>query len=265
VRLAAPMFSSMLMLNGLQSRLGSAIRGQHQPELLGLIEGGKISPEARLRIYRNHLISTLTATLKATFPVVCRLVDERFFGYAAHEFIAGILPSRPCLAEYGERFPDFLGDFPPCRRLIYLADVARLEWAINLALHAEEPTSPHSSTVARGDSVLALHPSLQLVQSRWPIDLIWRANQPDGDPETVINLDCSGARLLAYSRGDRVVISGVEPSTYAFLEAIDHGARLPEAIAAGRRVAPTFDPMADLGFLLQEGVIVYLRATGAEA
>ena len=43
---------------------------------------GGIAPERRIQVYRNNRLITLGEALKATFPVVCRLVDERFFDYA---------------------------------------------------------------------------------------------------------------------------------------------------------------------------------------
>jgi hypothetical protein len=244
-------------LDRLQRLMCSAIGGWHEPELLALIEGGGLQPEARLRIYRNHAILTLTEALKATFPVVCRLVDERFFCYAAHEYIGESLPSRPCLAEYGDTFPDFLANFPACRELVYLADVARLEWAVNLALHAEAAEPADRSILRSSDPALTLDPSLHLVASQWPIERIWRANQPGGgDGDEVINLDAGGAWLLVFRRSDRVVINGIEESAHAFLHAIARGARLAEATIAGRRVAPAFDSTATLDFLFEEGLIV---------
>src|SRR5690242_9909139 len=96
VRRAAPIGSRMITLDRLQRRMCSAIRGCHEPELLDLIESGQIDPATRLGIYRNHAIVTLTEALRGTYPVVCRLVDERFFCYAAHEFIRDALPSEPC-------------------------------------------------------------------------------------------------------------------------------------------------------------------------
>lgn len=243
-------------LDRLQRQMCSAIRGRHEPELLALIEGGGLQPEARLQIHRNHLILTLTEALKATFPVVCRLVDERFFCYAAHEYIAEALPSRPCLIEYGDNFPDFLANFAACRELVYLADVARLEWAINLALHAEAADPADRSILRFSDPVLALHPSVQLVASRWPIERIWFTNQPGGDNDEVINLDSGAARLLVFRRGDRVVITGIENSAHAFLNAIVDGAPLTEAKRAGGRAAPSFDSAATLDFLFTEGLIV---------
>jgi hypothetical protein len=245
----------MPTLDQLQSLMSSAMRGGDALDLLTLIEGDGVPPEALLRIYRNHMTMTLTEALEATFPVVCRLVDQRFFAYAAHEYIAATPPSRPCLAEFGESFPDFLASFPACRNLVYLADVARLEWAINLALHAEEARLDRPASISSG-SVVRLHPSSHLVASQWPIERIWYANQPEGNPNTIIELDSGGARLQVYRRGDRVVIREVEQSTYAFLSALAQGARVREAIEAGKHSAATFDPTADLDFLFEEGLIV---------
>ena len=60
----------------------------------------------------------------------------------------------------------------------------------------------------------------------------------------------------SYLQCDRVVITGIENSAYAFLEGIAHGAQLEEAIRAARRIAPSFDSSATLDFLFAEGLIV---------
>jgi hypothetical protein len=104
---------------------------------LAIVEDG-LSVEARLAIYRHHVLTSLTAVLESTYPVVCRLVDARFFAYAADAFIRREPPAGPCLFEYGAGLPEFLAEFPACRHLAYLADVARLEWAMQRAAHAED-------------------------------------------------------------------------------------------------------------------------------
>lgn len=68
------------------------------------IEADGIRPKARPRIYRNHTIVMLTEALKATLPVVCRLVGERFLVYATYEYLCETLPSRPCLVEHGDTY-----------------------------------------------------------------------------------------------------------------------------------------------------------------
>src|SRR5262249_36525583 len=97
-----------------------------------------LAPEARLAVYRHHVISSLTSALESTFPVVVRLVDPRFFRFACDRYIRSEPPTGPCLFEYGATFPDFLARFEPCRHLAWLPDVARLEWAMNAALHAAD-------------------------------------------------------------------------------------------------------------------------------
>jgi hypothetical protein len=58
-------------------------------------------------------------------------------------------------------------------------------------------------------------------------------------------------------QSDRVVISGIEKSAYAFLEGIAHDAQqLEEAIRGARRIAPSSDSAATLDFLFAEGLIV---------
>ena len=65
----------------LQLQLRGAVLGGATPELAGEIERDGLAVEARLQVYRNHLVATLTAALESTFPVVRRLVD------AAHEYL----------------------------------------------------------------------------------------------------------------------------------------------------------------------------------
>jgi hypothetical protein len=77
-------------------------------------------------------------------------------------------------------------------------------------LHAEAVNAADWSALRSTDPVVMLHPSLQLVASRWPVERIWRANQPDGDNGEIINLDDGDVRLLVFRRDDRVVITGIE-------------------------------------------------------
>jgi len=226
--------------------------------------------EARLRIYRHHVLTTLTGVLQAAFPVVCRLVDERFFGYAADQYIRRDPPSGPCLFEYGESFPAFLGGFPPCRALPYLADVARLEWAAHRASWAPErdplaAEALHAVAPARaGDLVLSLDPACALLASPWPIEQIWRANQPDvGEPVTV-GLSAGGAMLEVRRRGDDVVIRELEPPTYVFREGLARGHRLAEAAEAALAHDAAFDLPGALRALVQEGLVTGLGGGSGE-
>ena len=50
---------------------------------------------------------------------------------------------------YGAGFAGFLRTFPPASGLAYLGDVAQLEWAVNLALHADDVAGLDLARLAR--------------------------------------------------------------------------------------------------------------------
>ena len=134
------MSTNMPRLLDLQRQLRGAVLGGDTAALVAAIRGDGLDPASRLGIYRNHAFATLGVVLQGTFPVVCRLVDQRFFAYAAREYVREHPPHSRCLVEYGSGFADFLAGFEPCRGLPYLADVARFEWALQVA--ATVPEAP---------------------------------------------------------------------------------------------------------------------------
>ena len=123
----------MLKLHEIQQGVRLAILGEARPEIVMAILGEGREAEARLRIHRHNVLASLTEALKANFSVVCSVVHERFFAYAANAFIHSHPPASPCLCECGAAFADFLRGFAPVRHLRYLYDLARLEWADDVA------------------------------------------------------------------------------------------------------------------------------------
>jgi hypothetical protein len=246
----------------LERGFAAALLGGPEATVLPEILGGGLEPAARLAIYRHHVLSTLTDALKTTYPVVVRLVDERFFAYAADRYIREHPPAGPCLFEYGESLPDFLAAFGACRHLEYLPDVARLEWALNHALHAEDAVALDPRWLARvppeeiGRLTLRLDPSVRLLSSPWPVDQIWRANQPGGDPDATVSLDAGSARLVVWRRDDDVVFKTLAPGDFAFREALSGGRDLESSAEAAGAADPDFDLTGALRELLDDGLLV---------
>lgn len=209
--------------------------------------GDGLAPEARLQIYRNNSLITLTEALKATFPVVCRLVDARFFAYAADAFIREHPPRAPCLAEYGADFAAFLEGFPPTSALAYLPDVARFEWALNEAYHAPDAAALDPARIAavpaerQAGLRFALRPAVRLFRSRFPIDRIWEANQAGVAEPGLVDLDSGGCALLIHRTGIEVRYRPLETGAFAFLAALAGGRTLAEACDAAETAARGFD------------------------
>jgi len=162
----------------------------------GLEDGGL----TRLSIYINTGLSVRVNALRLTFPAVQRLVGAEFFEGAARHFMAlgpNATPAGAWLNEYGEELIGFLASFPPALGIPYLADVARLEWAVNRALHAPDRPSLALERLGRGSAApgdlrFVPHGAVSLLSLGSPADAIWRAVL-EGDDAALRCVDLSDA------------------------------------------------------------------------
>jgi hypothetical protein len=251
----------MSRLRDLQCGVGKAVLGRDEESIVAAIVDDGLPPVQRLNVYRNHYNISLTDALKSTFPVVCRVLDPRFFAYAASEFIKTSPPRQVCLFEYGEGFPEFLAAFPPCAHLAYIGDTARLEWLINASLHSPALPPIDSNDLAHLEAsdypqlIFALQPSLRLIESDWPIDRIWHRNKPDAEGDGAVNLDAGGCRLEIRQLGDDVVFRSLEPGEFGLRAELAKGRSLDEAVAAALARDPLFDTAHGLRRLFAEGLV----------
>ncbi|MGT2466352.1 HvfC/BufC family peptide modification chaperone [Mesorhizobium atlanticum] len=108
------------------------------------------------------------------------MVDERFFRYAASEFIRRHPPAESRLARYGAGFPRFLKSIDTLSDMPIVAETARLEWAIAEALDAA--SLPPRSLADFENTDLALLPTSwrshrsRLIVSHWSILSVWTAH-----------------------------------------------------------------------------------------
>lgn len=186
---------------------------------------GKTSP--RFDIHRRHFIRSLTASLEKTYPGVVNLVDGRFFAFAADSFIRAHPPASPCLFEYGAALPDFLEVFPACASLPYLADVARMEWAMHRVFHSEDV----------GDD--ALPASLCLFSSRWPVDAIWRVAM--GRADGPVDMNAGKAWVLIYRDKVEVKFESLSHAGFVFHENVWKQNKISAACVEAQKIDSAFD------------------------
>jgi Putative DNA-binding domain len=264
-----PMSAVTLTLLELQARIGRAVLGGDIAEIAEIIEGDGLDPAARLGIYRNHAFTTLGAALTATFPVVCRLVDERFFAYTAHEYLRAHPPRSRCLVEYGADFPGFLAGFDPCKALPYLADVARFEWALHIAATVRQAPPLHMDALAAipaeraGYVRFRLQPCVSYVTSAWPIDAIWQANQEGEVPP--VDLASGGASWEIRCADEAVAWRRLDPGTFWFRTALAGGLVFAAAIAKATQMDPEFEVSVALQRMFAEGLAVDFSILPEEA
>jgi hypothetical protein len=253
-----PWPTTLTALRDVQQAFRCALLDEDDAALALLIEGGP----ARLGVHRNNLFASLSEVLRDTFPAVCRLVDERFFAYAAHEFIRGHPPTRAVLAEYGEGFAEFLVEFPPLRDFPYLADVARLEWLMARAAIAADaaPIAVAALADIAPDAtprlLLRLQPSFGFLASPWPVDAIWRANRRDAPDTSAVDLGTGSVRLEVSRSDADVVMRAHGAASFAFRCALANGGTLEAAAAAALAADPQFDLGGALGGLFHRGAVI---------
>ena len=186
-----------------RSRISILIPALLDPEAAvpaGLVDTDGRAAGKRFDVYRNNVVVSLSEALAAGFPVIEKLVGPQFFAAMAGVFVRAEPPRSPVLTMYGATFPAFLETFPPVAHLPYLADTARLEYALREAYHAADaaPVAPERFQDPRLlEARLTLAPATRLVASRYPVHAIWRANTEPGAPPA-----SGGAQAVLVTRPD---------------------------------------------------------------
>lgn len=234
----------MPSLHDLQLALRRSLLHGEDGDAAATIVGDGLAPEQRLSVYRNNVVGALTTALRLSFPAVHRLVGAEFFEGAAQIFVRESPPRSACLDSYGAQFPEFLQRFGPAATLAYLADVARLEWAVNRALHAPDADPLAVAELAALEPTeqarvcFAAHPSLSTLRADFPVDLIWRAVlQQDDAALAAIDLDSGPVGLLVQR-----LAGGVEVMRFD-----EDGAwRFAVALCAGEPLGAVLDGSLDI-------------------
>jgi hypothetical protein len=148
----------MLMLADVQAAMGQALVSGDVAAIAGSLRGGR-HPEQRLAIHQRHYAASLTRALVDRFPATVWLAGSPLVTDAAGAFIREHPPSRPCIAEYGDTFPHYLGAHPAAAAVPYLAQFAELEWHLGrLALATERAPHVHHLRVDWAlDELIALY------------------------------------------------------------------------------------------------------------
>ena len=201
------------------------------------IVGAGLSPGQRLNVYRNTMLGALANALRLAFPAVHRLVGADFFEAAAQVFAREQPPRCADLNAYGAEFPDFLQRFEPAATLVYLADVARLDWAVNRALHAADAQALDASALAAiapsdHDRVcFVAHPSISMLRSNLPVDAIWRAVLlQDEVAMAAIDLNNGPVYLMVQRLADEVEVERLDEAAWRFAAALLAGQPLGAAL-----------------------------------
>jgi len=193
--------------------------------------------EERFAVYRNNVAVGLIEALRASFPVVERLVGADFFTAMARAHALQSPPSSPVLLEYGGQFPDFIERFEPAAPVPYLAEVARLEWLCQESYHAVDAAALALSALEAvpvdhlPELKLRLHPSARIGSFSHPALSIWRLHGRGAD-FTAADIPARGEAVLIVRPQMAVEIHELSPGALAFLRSLQANRSIESAVTA---------------------------------
>lgn len=252
----------MPTLREIQRQFSYALFEQDPTRIENQIHDEFIRTKTGLEVYRNNVFTNLRGSLRTLFPAINKLVGEEFFNYASDHFIHRHPSRAGDLNQYGDKFAEFLASFEPAIELVYLPDVARLEWAIHLVYHAQNCAELDRQRLALippvqyGDLYFKFNPACMLVQSMYPILDIWRVNQPDYAGDVRVKLDRGGVSLLVARREYRIVMDTLSAGDTAFLTAITRHASLSMAYTEAMHTDPKFSLKRAMAVYVQNGTLI---------
>ena len=223
----------------------------------GLRDGQGRPAGKRFDVYRNNVAVGLTEALVTGFPVIHKLVGDRFFRAMAGVYLRTHPPASPLMMFYGEHMPQFLRRFGPAQSLPYLPDVARLELAMRESYHAADAVPVEAAVLgqmapeALMSARVGLAPALRIVRSSYPVHGLYRFNMEPGAPKP----QPVAETVLVTRPGFDPVQDPVSPADADFIEALAAGHPLGVALSLG---AETPDLAALLGLLLRRNAITTL-------
>jgi hypothetical protein len=223
-----------------------------------------VMPADNLSIYRNNTAISFRLALEGSFPVVRRRVGDDYFRQLSAQYRARFPSRSGDLHWVGRDFAAFLLEHLHGTEYVWLADLARLEWAREQASIARIEPAVAADVLGRFAPaqlerlVFTLQPSLSLVASDFPVFTVWAANQTENAPP--VDQSLPGECGMVRARVDALEVRPLEPRLFSYLSALAAGAPLVDAIAtAGLDQAGLVNA---LGFVFTEGLVCSVQETG---
>ena len=164
-----------------------------------LSEGGTLSNQERLEIYRNTMRSAHIRALAGMYSCSEKILGERYFRQIATEYYHAYPATSQDLNLYGESFPTFMLDWvhnhPELVDYPYLPDLAKLELAIEQSYRAKDDPDFDFDMLATLDEdgyrniCFTLGASLSILESAYPVYEIWTAHQEQDEVEVIGSID----------------------------------------------------------------------------
>ena len=213
----------------------------------------------RFALYRGNLTVTWDKVLCAAYPVLRQLVGAEFFTALSRAYGMANPSTDADLNNFGASLAAFLDGFEHVADYPYLADMARLEWALHRNHFAPDAIAVTAAQLgsldpARFEAARAtLHPACTLFASRWTIVPLWQAHQPGSGVGFPADMARPSFGLVARPRW-KSEVAEITAAAHAALSELASGRDFGAALDAAFAIDEDFDIGAQLAQWLALGV-----------
>lgn len=231
-----------------QALLRAVLGGQDEDALWALVGSNALGAAGQslarrgLQAYQSHGLALAERVLSAAYPVLVQLMGEENFAGLAQHFWRQQPPVCGDMAQWGDGLANRLAAAPQLVDEPFLADVARVEWALHCASFAADSSADLASfgllsAEPPATPSLQLSPAVWLLDSPFPVvSLIHAHLSPAEDRKPAL---ARVAALLASGTGEKALVwrDGFKPrlrqlkaAEHALLVALQAGYALEAAL-----------------------------------
>jgi Putative DNA-binding domain len=223
-----------------QQMLLRALLGDARP---GVVEGWLRDTPARkrrgLQAYRANAGALAERALAAAYPTIRQLLGDESFAALARAHWLVQPPQRGDLATWGDGLPAFIGGSDQLADEPYLADVARLDWAVHQAEQAADDDAAASGLqqLSQADPAslrLRLRAGHAVLASAHPLHTVWTAHRSEAadrfDPVRRAFAEQRAEAVRVRRQGPMAVVDAIDGPTAAFEAALLQGLSLGAAM-----------------------------------
>ena len=218
-----------------------------EEDFANLFDIGTIPLDKRLKIYRNHIVTTLSDIIVMNFPLVEILTGKDFLTTAAKLYLFDNPPTQACLDRYGKNFPEFLKSYKHANALPYLSDIAKLDWIMNESRCAKDDQTLTADDLTKLDpenfeqTIFYLKNSTRIIDTAYPLDQIYHFCKNKSDSDDMLHIENESTYLLISRLQWDPTLFKLDKSEYMFFSMIKDGKTLGEILEIILDMYPNFD------------------------
>lgn len=234
-----------------------SIQAEPQPVAASAFDRG-------LKIYRNNLLMTATRSLSLSYPVLEKMLGKDAIRVLARDLLQRSPPRTGDWAEWGGGLAERLSQSPLIEAHPYLPDIAHLEWLVHQASRAESPPLVLAELSRLSEQPaenvrFRLAPSIALLKSDFPVDLLWQAHQPQDEEfeldapalATALSKQSGPCTVLVFQQNQVARVKRLSEAEYRWVHDMAQANSLAELLDRH----PDFDFINWLSQAIKEGLL----------